>query len=383
MRGASLGRVFELIVQFVLAPLLVLAASLAARRWGHGIGGLVSAFPAIVGPVLLIGAHRHGTSFAAEQATGTLLGLTALSGFALAYGRTALHVSWPVSVAAGWAIAAATAGLAGAVGANLLGAAVAAVVSLALAHRGLPRLARGPAVEAPGGDLALRMALTVVLVVSLAALAGWLGPTAGGIVTALPVLACILAAFTHEHFGGAAVAQLLRGMLSGMAGFVVFCLLVAAIVNDAGVAITFLAATSAALCTQAAIARASMRAGGRVARPASRPTSPGRAQPPTRMSFLLTNSSAPKRPSSRPKPEALTPPNGSSTPSAPTALMKTMPASIWSATRSACSGSVCRRRSRARTACRWRGGRPRPRSRPCRPARRARRTPRGRRGCPA
>ena len=63
---------------------------------------------------------------------------------------------------------------------------------------------------------------------------------------------------------------------------------------------------------------------------------------PTRMSFLLTNSSAPKRPSSRPNPERLTPPKGSSALSAPTALTNTMPASIWSATRSACSGSVVR-----------------------------------------
>jgi hypothetical protein len=260
--AASLGRVFELVVQFVVAPLLVLAASLAARRWGHGFAGLVSAFPAIVGPVLLIGAHRHGASFAAEQATGTLLGLAALSGFALAYGRTALRTSWPVSVASGWAVAAATAGLAGAVGANLLGALVTATVSLVLAHRGIPGLPL-PQVElpAPPGDLALRMGLTVLLVVSLAALAGWLGPTAGGIITALPVLACILAAFTHARHGGAAVTQLLRGMLSGMTGFVVFCLVVAAIVTDAGVTLTFLAATAAALGTQAALARASLRAG--------------------------------------------------------------------------------------------------------------------------
>jgi hypothetical protein len=252
--------VFELTLQFVIAPLLVLAASLAARSWGHRIGGLVSAFPAIVGPVLLIGAHRHGASFAAEQATGTLLGLAALSGFALAYGRTALRASWPVSVAAGWAVAAVTAGLAGAVGANLLGAVVVATVSLALAHRGIPAISLPQIrLEAPTGDLAMRMALTVLLVVSLAALAGWLGPTAGGIVAALPVLACVLAAFTHERHGEAAVMQLLRGMLGGMAGFVVFCLVVAATVNDAGVTITFLAATGAALCTQGAMARASMR----------------------------------------------------------------------------------------------------------------------------
>ena len=264
---ASLRQVFELVVQFVVAPLLVGAASVAARRWGHGIGGLVSAFPAIVGSVLLIGAHRHGASFAAEQATGTLLGLAALSGFALAYGRTALLASWPLSLAAGWAVAAATAGLAGAVGANLLGALATAVASLALAHQGLPRpMLPESWLEPPRWDLALRMALTALLVVSLAAVAGWLGPTAGGILAALPVLACILAAFTHERHGGAAVAQLLRGMLSGMAGFVVFCVLVATLVDDAGVAVTFLAATGAALSTQAAVAWVSTRSA-----PAGRP----------------------------------------------------------------------------------------------------------------
>jgi hypothetical protein len=257
---ASLGRVFEVVVQFVVAPLLVLAASVAARWWGHGIAGVVSAFPAIVGPVLLVGAHRHGASFAAQQATGTLLGLAALSGFALAYARTAPHASWPVSVAAGWAVAAATAAVASAVGADLVGAMVTAVASLALAHQGIPRAMLADfGLEAPRSDLALRMALTALLVVSLAAVAGWLGPTAGGILTALPVLACILAAFTHERHGAAAAAQLLRGMLSGMGGFVVFCLLVAALVDDAGVTVTFMAATCAALCTQAAVAWASAR----------------------------------------------------------------------------------------------------------------------------
>jgi hypothetical protein len=257
--------VFEVVVQFVVAPLLVLAASVAARWWGHGIAGLVSAFPAIVGPVLLTGAHRHGASFAAQQATGTLLGLAALSGFALAYARTALHTSWPLSVAAGWAVAAAIAGLTSAVAASLLAAMVTAVASLALAHQGIPRAVLPElGLEPRTRDLAVRMALTALLVVSLAAVAGWVGPTAGGILAALPVLACILAAFTHERHGTAAAAQLLRGMLSGMGGFVVFCLLVAAVVDDAGVTVTFMAATGAALCTQGAVAwasRRSMRAG--------------------------------------------------------------------------------------------------------------------------
>src|SRR4051794_9819031 len=168
----------EVVVEAALAPLLVGAAWLAARRWGHGMAGVVGAFPAIVGPVLLIGAHRHGTAFAAQQAAGTLLGLAGLSAFALAYGRTAAHASWPASLAAGWAVAAVAAGLAAVVGGSLGAALTVAVASLALAQRGLPRtLLEERRTRPPRWDLPLRMGLTALLVVSLAAAAGWLGAT--------------------------------------------------------------------------------------------------------------------------------------------------------------------------------------------------------------
>jgi hypothetical protein len=45
-------------------------------------------------------------------------------------------------------------------------------------------------------------------------------------------------------------------MLSGMTGFVVFCVLVALLVDWAGVAATFTAAALAAVAVQAATARA-------------------------------------------------------------------------------------------------------------------------------
>jgi hypothetical protein len=44
-----------------------------------------------------------------------------------------------------------------------------------------------------------------------------------------------------------------------MAGFVVFCMLVAALVENAGVAMTFITAAAGALCTQGALAWASTR----------------------------------------------------------------------------------------------------------------------------
>jgi hypothetical protein len=244
-------------LQLMVAPGLVGVSTLAARRWGLRLGGLVSAFPAIVGPLLLIDAHEHGTAFAAKAASGTLLGLVALSGFALAYGRTALRAGWRTSLAAGWAAAAGIAALLAAVDAGPLAGLAAATLSLVVAYCLLPSGAAALAVSsAPRWDLPLRMALTAALVVSLAAAATRFGPVAGGLLAALPVLASVLAVFTHEQHGAAALCALLRGMLSGMAGFVVFCVLVAALVDRVGVAATFTAAALAAVAVQAATARA-------------------------------------------------------------------------------------------------------------------------------
>jgi hypothetical protein len=249
--------VIEPVLQVVVAPGLVGAATLAARRWGERAGGLVSAFPAIVGPVLLIAALDHGPAFAARVASGTLLGLAALAAFVLVYGRAAGRLGWLGSLAAGWAAAAVTGsalGLAADRAGPATGLAV-AVVSLSLAGLALPRGAAPRArTRTPRWDLPLRMALTALLVVGLGAAGGRLGPQAGGILAALPVLASVLAVFTHEQQGPAAVAHLLRGMLAGMAGFVAFCALVAALASGAGVALTFTLAALASVAAQAAAA---------------------------------------------------------------------------------------------------------------------------------
>jgi hypothetical protein len=250
----------DLLLELVVAPALVGAATLAARRWGQRIGGLVSAFPAIVGPVLLVAALNHGAAFAARAASGTLLGLVALAGFALVYGRAAGRTTWGTSLGVAWAAAGVLGLSVGTLAAGTLVALLAASVSLLIAHRLLRTAgARAGALPAepvvPRWDLPLRMALTALLAVTLTAAASRLGPVVGGILAALPVLASILAVFTHARYGAAAVVDLLRGMLGGMAGFVSFCALVAVLAVPAGIAGAFVAATVTALAVQAATAR--------------------------------------------------------------------------------------------------------------------------------
>jgi hypothetical protein len=246
----------QLVLVAVLAAALVGLSTLAGRRWGHEVAGLVGAFPLIVGPVLFLTAAREDPAAAAHTAVATLLGLVTLSGFALAYGRSAARWPWPVGVALGWAAAGALGIVAARVEAGLLGALVVAIVSIALARGGLPRRhGAEPAVVLPRWELPARMALTVLLIVGLTRAGERFGPVVAGVLAALPTLASVLAVFTHARFGRDALVSMLRGMLGGLAAFVIFCTLIARLIEPAGVAVAFLLATGAAILAQLAAMR--------------------------------------------------------------------------------------------------------------------------------
>jgi hypothetical protein len=237
----------------VLAAALVGLATLAARRWGEGVGGVVSAFPLIVGPVLLVAAERHGTAFAARAAGATLVGLVSVAGFALAYGRSAQRRDWRRSLLAGWAVAALLGYLAGRADVGLAAAIVVAGGAIAAARSGLPATtAAASRLPAPRGELAARMALTAVLIVALTLAADRFGPVVAGALSALPVLASVLAVATHRSYGRHALVELLRGMLAGLIAFAAFCAVVGGLVDRAGVAVAFVAATAVAVALQAA-----------------------------------------------------------------------------------------------------------------------------------
>jgi len=241
----------ELVGVAALAASLVGASTIAARMWGHGIGGVISAFPLIVGPALLLAALRQDAAFAAAMATATLLGIVALSGFVLVYGRSARRCRWPLSLGLAWAVAAVLGMLVGLVGYGLFGGLVAAIVAPALAYVALPR---GRAVEVrvwfPPWEMPARMAVTALLIVGLTVAGERFGPTAAGVLAALPTLASVLAVFTHARHGHDALVAMLRGMLGGLGSFVTFCAVIALLVEPAGVIPAFVLATGAALLVQ-------------------------------------------------------------------------------------------------------------------------------------
>jgi hypothetical protein len=249
-------------MKLTLAPALVAATTLTARRWGALVGGVVGGFPAVVGPILIALDADHGDAFTADAAAGALAGLLSLTVFIVAYAWFARRLSWLPTLFLSWALfAAATAALNGVslpaeVALPLvLGSFAAGYAVMPRAH---PREAPAPA---PRWDLAWRVTATAAFVIVLTAVAGALGPQLSGLLAAFPVLASVLAAFIHAQDGAGPVADFLRGLLSGLAGFAVFCFVVALAIPGLGAVAAFGLATLAALAVNGALAARAIRRG--------------------------------------------------------------------------------------------------------------------------
>ena len=72
-------------LKIAIAPVLILACTLVARRWGPAVGGWVLGLPLTSGPVSVLLFLERGPNFARHAAGGTLLGLAAGAVFCVSY----------------------------------------------------------------------------------------------------------------------------------------------------------------------------------------------------------------------------------------------------------------------------------------------------------
>jgi hypothetical protein len=241
-----------LAAKILLAPLCVVAVSLAGRRWGVAVAGVLGGLPVVAGPILLVETLLHGRDFGADAAAGTLLGLAALTAFVVVYGRVAAGAVPVPSVLCGW-----TGFLLGVAVLNLLQPPLALSLVLvaacfALGLKLLPSApSTPPAAAPPWWDLPARALAALVLVLALTAVSGALGPHLSGLLAPFPIITSILAVFTHAHGGIAQVNVLLCNFLVGFYGFAAFCFALAIALPGLATAAAFGLATAAALAVQA------------------------------------------------------------------------------------------------------------------------------------
>src|ERR1700730_17874950 len=104
------------------------------------------------------------------------------------------------------------------------------------------------------------MIAATALVLGLTALAPYAGPRLSGLLATYPVFAAVLAVFSQHGRGAAAAIQVLRGLMTGLFGFIGFFVALALSLPRLGIGGGFALATLVALAIQTASLRRLRRA---------------------------------------------------------------------------------------------------------------------------
>jgi hypothetical protein len=238
-------------IKLIATPVIMLAASLAARRWGDAIGGWLVGLPLTSGPISVFLAIERGPAFAAEAAAGSLAGVSAQAAFCLGYAALARRGLAAALIVGGLAFAASASAL------NALELPTAALFLLAIAAltlclRLMPRRRLLKPVAAGPREILARMAVTTALVVGLTSAAAALGPRVSGAAASFPLIGASIAAFVHLSQGPAAGVAVMRGMAVALYAFAVFFLVAGLALLTASPLIAFGLATLCALVAQGA-----------------------------------------------------------------------------------------------------------------------------------
>jgi hypothetical protein len=245
----------SLSLKLILTPILVGGASLAGRRWGHSVSGWLIALPLTSGPIIFFLALGQGLAFATAAAVGVLAGTLSPVAFCLTYSWLAARwrAAWPRSLGAACLVFAIATALLRPLPLWWLLVYPVVVGVLVLALRLMPRpLASAPApAHLPGWDIPARMLVATAFVVLLTAAAPALGPQLTGLLAPFPLFGSILAVFAQHFQGPQAAVSVLRGLLHGLFAFASFFMVLAALLERAGLVAAFGSAIAVALLIQA------------------------------------------------------------------------------------------------------------------------------------
>lgn len=240
-----------LAVKLVVTPLMVLAASLAARRWGDAVGGWLVGLPLISGPISVFLAIEQGPAFASDAAAGSIAGVVAQAAFCLGYAALAGKGVAAALAAGALAYLTAASGLIVAgFGRTMLF--LAAVAALTLVLRLVPRQGARRMNSAGVLGIVTRMGVTTILVVGLTSVAAALGPEVSGATASFPLIGASIAVFAQLSQGPAAGVSVMRGMAAALYAFAVFFVIAGAALPRLPLTVAFSLATAGALAIQGA-----------------------------------------------------------------------------------------------------------------------------------
>jgi len=232
---------FELLlIKLTATPLMMLAVSMAARKWGGFIGGIISGLPLTSAPVMFFLAIEQGIPFAERAASAALSGLTAVLLTYFFY----VFITKRVSVLVGCLSSAAffaTCSLLTfqTVFANWAIPGDLVLIGLIIRRTGGNRVKPTALAKMPSWDIPLRMVASTSLLLIITALAHLIGPHWSGMLSPIPVVAWPLTIFLHKRNGRAEMVASVRGNAISAVGIILFYVVVSGLMVRLGVFATF------------------------------------------------------------------------------------------------------------------------------------------------
>ena len=226
----------------------MLAVSWAARRWGPGIGGLLAGLPLTSGPISIYLFAEQGPSFAGHAASSSLLSLAPVALFSVVYSRLTDRLQMPACVFCSVTVFLVSLCFLQKFALTFWPAWITGFLAVSLGLMFTPnKLPAKFQIRYPRWDLPARVfsATAMVLLVTLSA--SVLGSQWSGLLSPIPVLAWPLCAFVHHQQGSDAARAVLRGILEGAYGVLIFYTVVAIGLGNLSPILVYTAAIVAAL----------------------------------------------------------------------------------------------------------------------------------------
>lgn len=243
-----------LALKLFLVPAFLLLISLAGRRWGPAVAGWLAGLPVLTGPIQFVLALEHGTVFAATAATVSLSAVSGAVVFIVTYARVCTRRSPGISLLSSLAVWCCAALLLTRLAPSNSVSLLIALCSLLVAPKFFPRIeAPRLAPALPKWELPLRMLAGAAVTLAVTTLAATIGPSWSGMFAVFPVITIVMSVFSHRASGPAFTATLLRAMIWGLYSLASFCLVLAVLLPQQGVSVSFASATAVALIVQWAL----------------------------------------------------------------------------------------------------------------------------------
>lgn len=238
-----------LTVKLIVTPALMLIVSLAIRKWGGFIGGLLSGMPLTSGPIAVFLAIEQGPHFSTQAAAGALSGLAGVLLTYLFY----LNVSRFLSVLPACIISLLFFGAASSfllwLGSPAGGVSLGLLAIIALLRLTRPVSHHKWVTPLTYGNMLLRMVTATVLLMAITTMAHLLGPRLSGLLSPVPVIAWPVMVFAHLQGGRQPLAAVARGNAVSASGIILFYTAIMEMIPGSGLLATFSVAFGAAVFT--------------------------------------------------------------------------------------------------------------------------------------